>query len=69
MFKPLKTAILNFIFKSCHEPMHPCDHMKCLNTGECHVDGNNLPYCKCPSSRYIGTRCEIGKQNILFKKN
>lgn len=36
----------------------PCDLMKCLNGGQCAVF-KNVPYCKCPNTRFIGTRCKI----------
>lgn len=49
----------NFSGTNCEIAVDPCDLVSCLNGGQC-VQSNGVPFCKCSSKRYIGTRCEIG---------
>lgn len=58
-FNMRKQESILSILKSCEISQEPCDLMKCLNGGQC-VVSNNVPSCKCPNDRFIGTRCEIG---------
>jgi hypothetical protein len=52
--------------EKCEELYNPCDLMDCQNGGKC-VLNDNIPFCKCQINRFIGTRCEIGRQLTKFK--
>jgi hypothetical protein len=39
--------------------------MICENGGRC-TQRDDIPTCKCPSSRYVGTRCEIDLAKLHF---
>lgn len=56
----------NYGGENCELIQHPCDYLKCLNGGECAVE-KNIPFCKCPNERFIGTRCEID-MSLIQKK-
>ena len=49
----------SFKTSSCGKEFTPCHFITCMNGGKCTMH-ENIPYCKCPNNRFIGTRCEIG---------